>query len=145
MPVQTLTRAEKATLASQLRLSCMRISRRIRFESASAVAPHQFSVLVRLDEQPRTPRELANIEKVSAPSMTRTVAALVDQGWVDRADDPTDGRQVILSLSPAGRQVLRTTRRAREGWMAVRLEGLTDAEIDVLRRATVILEKVAAQ
>lgn len=62
MPVQTLTRAEKATLASQLRLACMRISRRIRFESASAVAPHQFSVLVRLDEQPRTPRELANIE-----------------------------------------------------------------------------------
>src|SRR6476469_9682225 len=85
-------------LAGELRLACMRISRRVRFESTDVVAPHQFSVLARLEETPRTPRELADIERVSAPSMSRTVAALVERGLVLRADDPTDGRQVILSL-----------------------------------------------
>jgi len=145
MPTTTLTPAEKARLASQLRLACMRISRRVRFESSSPVPPHQFSVLVRLEEAPRTPRELASFEKVSAPSMTRTVAALVDQGWVQRADDPDDRRSVILSLTKEGRAIVRSTRQAREGWMAVRLSHLDDDEIEVLRRATDILQRVAAE
>ena len=63
-----LSPAAVSTLASELRLACMRISRRIRFESTHLVAPHQFSVLCRLQEAPRTPGELAEIEKVSAGS-----------------------------------------------------------------------------
>ena len=98
-----MTRAERDRLTSDLRMACMRISRRVRFESTAPVAPHQFSVLARLEEQPRTPKELAAIEKVSAPSMTRTVAGLVEGGLVARADDPADGRQVILSLTAEGR------------------------------------------
>ena len=135
-----------ATLAYDLRLACMRISRRVRFESTTdLVAPHQFSVLVRLEETPRTPRELADIERVSAPSMTRTVAALVDRGLVLRADDPTDGRQVILSLTPAGTTTLRDIRRRRDEWMASRLKGLSAEEREVLARASEILLRVAAQ
>src|SRR6476659_2153270 len=102
-----LTPAAVSRLAGELRLACMRISRRVRFESTDAVAPHQFSVLARLAEEPRTPRELAGIEKVSAPSMTRTVAGLVERGLVSRQDDPPDGRQVILSLTPASEILLR--------------------------------------
>lgn len=144
MAARTLSRSEKAQLASQLRLSCMRIARRVRFESQSEVAPHQLSVLARLDDKDRTPRELAVIECVSAPSMTKTVAALVDRGWVLRTDDPTDGRQVILSLTRSGRSALRAAIRAREGWMATRIEGLDDEEIETLRLATEILQRVAA-
>ena len=58
----TMTRNERDRLTSDLRMACMRISRRVRFESTSPVAPHQFSVLARLEEAPRTPKELAAFE-----------------------------------------------------------------------------------
>ncbi len=134
-----------AHLANDLRLACMRISRRVRFESTDAVAPHQFSVLARLAEEPRTPRELAGIEKVSAPSMTRTVAGLVERGLVSRQDDPTDGRQVILSLTPAGETLLKDTRRRRDQWMATRLQSLSVEEREILARASEILLRVAGE
>ena len=140
-----MTRAEKDRLTSDLRMACMRISRRVRFESTAPVAPHQFSVLARLEERPSTPKELAAIEKVSAPSMTRTVAGLVEAGLVARADDPTDGRQVILSLTPEGRTTIRDIRRRRDQWFAARLERLTDDERTLLAAATVLLERVAAE
>lgn len=145
VPRPSMTRTERDRLTSDLRMACMRISRRVRFESTAPVAPHQFSVLVRLEEAPRTPKELACIEKVSAPSMTRTTTGLVDAGLVDRADDPTDGRQVILSLTPLGRRTIRDIRRRRDQWFAARLERLTDDERAVLARATALLERVAAE
>jgi DNA-binding MarR family transcriptional regulator len=145
-PARTsMTRAERDRLTSDLRTACMRISRRVRFESTSPVPPHQFSVLVRLEERPSTPKELAFIEKVSAPSMTRTVAGLVAAGLVARAGDPTDGRSVILSLTPEGRRTIREIRRRRDQWFAARLEGLTDEERAILAAATVLLERVAAE
>src|ERR1035437_8449491 len=88
-----------AYLANDLRLACMRISRRVRFESTQLVAPHQLSVMARLEKNALTPRELAAIECVSPPSMTRTVGALVERRLVARQDDPLDGRQVVLSLT----------------------------------------------
>lgn len=132
-------------LASDLRLVCMRISRRVRFESTDALPPHQFSVLVRLEEVPRTPRELADIERVSAPSMTRTVAGLVERGLVARQDDPTDGRQVILSLTPQGVAMLTHIRRRRDEWMATRLRTLPARDRAVLAQALTILTRVAAE
>ena len=140
-----MSRSERDRLTSDLRIACMRISRRVRLESKAAVPPHQFSVLVRLEEQPRTPKELATGEKVSAPSMTRTVGALVDAGLVARTGDPTDGRQVILSLTAEGRRTIREIRRRRDQWFAARLERLTDEERAVLAAATVLLERVAAE
>ncbi|MGL5818496.1 MAG: MarR family winged helix-turn-helix transcriptional regulator [Phycicoccus sp.] len=141
----SMTRAEKDRLTHDLRMACMRISRRVRFESPSAVAPHQFSVLVRLESGPRTPKELADVERVSAPSMTRTVGGLVDAGLVARAADPTDGRQVILSLTSDGRRAIRDIRRRRDQWLATRLEKLTDDERRLLAEAALLLERVAAE
>ncbi|MFQ6171672.1 MarR family winged helix-turn-helix transcriptional regulator [Oryzobacter sp. R7] len=141
----SMTRSQKDRLTSDLRTACMRISRRVRYEAGANVAPHQFSVLVRLEDGPRTPKELAGIEKVSAPSMTRTVNGLVELGLVARADDPTDGRQVILSLTPEGRATVKDTRRRRDQWFAARLETLTDDERALLAEATALLERVAAE
>ncbi len=138
-----LTPAAVSRLAGELRLACMRISRRVRFESTDAVAPHQFSVLNRLEKAPRTPGELAEIERVSAPSMTRTVGRLVELGLVERTDDPSDRRQVILSLTPDAVALLRDIRRKRDAWMSVRVGRLTPAEQDVLEQAAVILTRVA--
>ncbi len=140
-----LTTQQLTSMATDLRLACMRISRRVRFESSHDVAPHQFSVLCRLEEAPRTPGELAEIERVAKPSMTRTVGALVERGLVLRQPDPTDGRQVILSITDEGRRSVRAIRRKRDAWMASRVSLLSPEEQDVLARATVILTKVAGE
>ena len=101
----------------------MRISRRVRFESTQDVAPHQFSVMARLEDNALTPREIAEIECVSPPSMTRTVAGLVERGLVTRTDDPLDGRQVFISLTAEGMSLLSETRRRRDAWMASQAQG----------------------
>ena len=101
--------------------------------------------LCRLEEAPRTPGELAEIEKVSAPSMTRTVAALVDRGLVARTADPSDGRQVILSLTPEATRLLKEIRRRRDQWMTVRVKGLSPEEQETLRKAARILSRVASE
>ena len=144
-PTTPLSRAELVSLSNDIRLACMRISRRVRFESDRELPPHLYSVLVRLEETPRTNSELADIERVSAPSMKRTTSALVELGYVSRADDPTDGRQVILSLTPEGQKVLRRVRRHRDEWMLSRFEHLTDEERELLQRASVVLAKVASK
>lgn len=135
--------AAVSALAGELRLACMRISRRVRYESTDLIAPHHFSVMCRLEESPRTPGELADIERVSAPSMTRTVAGLVDLGYVERTPDPTDKRQVIVALTDEARKVLKDTRRKRDAWMSVRVGHLDPEEQAVLLRASEILTKVA--
>lgn len=140
-----LSRAELVSLSNDIRLACMRISRRVRFESDRELPPHLYSVLVRLEEAPRTNSELADIERVSAPSMKRTTSALVELGYVSRADDPTDGRQVILSLTSEGQKVLRRVRRHRDEWMLSRFEHLTDEERELLQRAAAVLAKVASK
>lgn len=140
-----LSAHQLARMASDLRLACMRISRRIRFEASHDVAPHQFSVLARLEDAPRTPGELAEIERVAKPSMSRTVGALVERGLVARQADPTDGRQVILSLTPEGRSTLKAIRRRRDAWMSARVARLSSEEQAVLARATEILGRVAAE
>ena len=142
---QTEQPTSLAHLANDLRLACMRISRRIRFESTPVVAPHQFSVMARLEDTALTPRELAGIERVSPPSMTRTIAGLVERGLVARQDDPLDGRQVFISLTPQGLSLLKETRRKRDAWMATRLKGNSADEREVLARASVILTRVASE
>lgn len=132
-------------LSEDLRLVCMRISRRIRFESTDEVAPHQFSVLARLEDGALTPRVLADIEKVSAPSMTRTVACLVEDGLVERHDDPDDGRRVLIELTAKGRDAIARARARRGRWMSERVHELTAQEQQTLVEATDILRRIAAR
>lgn len=145
MPTSPLTRPEAVALANDLRLACMRISRRVRYESDPEMPPHQFSVLARLEGAPRTNSELAEIERVSAPSMKRTTNCLVEMGYVSRADDPQDRRQVFLSLTSSGRKALHRIRRHRDEWMLARFESLTDDERELLARSAEVLAKVASK
>ncbi|MBD5831264.1 MULTISPECIES: MarR family transcriptional regulator [Janibacter] len=123
----------------------MRISRRVRFESDHEVAPHQFSVLSRIEDGPLTPRALADIEKVSAPSMTRTVGCLVEDGLAERAAHPDDGRQVLVTITAQGREVLRATRARRDAWMVARVAELSAQERATLADAAKILAEIAAR
>lgn len=131
-------------LANDLRLACQRIARRVRFEGTQQVAPHQFSVLVRVSKTPLTPTALAERERVSTPSMTRTVNGLVDAGLASREPHPDDRRQVLVSITPAGQRVVTETLAERDSWMMQHLQGLDADDLALLRRAADLLLEVAA-
>ena len=134
-----------STLAADLRVSVMKLARRLRQQlSEDDISTGQFSVLAALATRgPRTPRELADIERVQPPSMTRTLTYLVDAGLVDRTDHPQDGRQVLMSITAKGLAVVRETRRRRPAWLAQRLAELTPDERAVLKEASAIVLRLA--
>ena len=134
-----------AALSEDLRLACMRISRRVRFEGTEEIAPHQFSVLARLEGGPLTPRSLADVEKISPPSMTRTIGHLAQAALVERHDDPQDGRRILVELTATGRQALTAARARRGRWMSRRVAELSAGEQATLTEASEILQRIAAR
>jgi DNA-binding MarR family transcriptional regulator len=86
--------------------------------------------------------ELAAMEKVQPPSMTRIVNGLEARGYLARRPVPGDRRQCVVTLTDAGRQILLANRRRRDEWLALRIAKLDADEREVLRRAVSILEKV---
>jgi DNA-binding MarR family transcriptional regulator len=139
------SRVGAAALAAELRVALMKSVRRLRAEKSDAdLTDAQYSVLAVLDRLgPRTPGEIAAVERVQPPSMTRTVAALAELGLVTRTEHPADRRQVLVTLTDAGAATVRETRRRRDAWLARRLAALTPAERDVLTRAAEILRRIA--
>jgi DNA-binding MarR family transcriptional regulator len=76
--------------------------------------------------------------------MTRVVVALEGMGLVTRTPHPTDGRQVIISLTHAAEELLSAEARAREAWLSGRLQELSAEDRAVLREAAVIMDKLAS-
>ena len=137
--------AADTALASTLRLSVMRLARRLRSMRAdTSLTLSQLSALATLDRHgPLTPGELAAHEKVQPPSMTRLLAVLESAGLVTRTAHPTDGRQVVMAVSADGQAMLREDRRRRDAWLAQRLRTLDPDEVAVLGRAAAILDRLA--
>jgi DNA-binding MarR family transcriptional regulator len=124
----------------------MRLARRMRAERAeTSLTLTQLAALATLERLgPLTPGELAAVERVQPPSMTRVAATLTDADLVTRRPHPTDGRQVLLEATPAAVALLREDRRRRDAWLAQRLVDLDDDEREVLRRAAEVLDRLAA-
>ena len=137
--------ATDTALASTLRLSVMRLARRMRAQRAeTSLTLSQLATLATLDRHGAlTPGELAAHEKVQPPSMTRLLSVLEDKALVSRAPHPTDGRQALMTISAEGQALLREDRRRRDAWLAQRMRALDTDEIEVLRRAAGILDKLA--
>lgn len=135
----------ETALASTLRLSVMRLARRMRAQRAdTSLTLSQISALATLERHGSlTPGELAAHEKVQPPSMTRLVARLEEAALVLRTPHPTDGRQVHLALSAAGQALLKEDRRRRDVWLAQRLRELDPDEVQTLRLAAGVLDKLA--
>ena len=135
-----------AALASALRLSLMRVVRRLRAERAdTSLTLSQIAALATLERHgPLTPGELAGHERVQPPSMTRLVTRLEQAGLVTRAPHPSDRRQVLLTIHPAGTELLREDRRRRDAWLAQRLHDLPATDLETLRRAVVVLDRLAS-
>ena len=131
-------------LASALRLSVVRLNRRLRAQRAdTSVTLTQLAALSTLKRHGAlTPGELAAHEKVQPPSMTRVLAALEERELVERRPHPTDGRQALVELTTAGRDLLRSEVRMREAWLARKLGELSEEERAVLRSASELIDKL---
>ncbi|RNL77346.1 MarR family transcriptional regulator [Nocardioides marmorisolisilvae] len=143
--MESATRTDTG-LASQLRVSLVRLTRRLRNErepsnELSTAAISVLGVLIR--EGDLTIGQLAAHERVQPPSMTRTVAALTADGYVQRRASADDGRSVIVALSDKGRDTLLADRRRRDAWLAQQLRTLTPDERDLLRKVVPIIERLA--
>jgi len=141
----TAERATAEELAKTLRDAITRLNRRVR--QARPVGDLTFGQLSALTSLQLagalTPRELADIERVRPPTMTKIVGKLEEQGLVARTPHPTDRRQVILAATEQGRAVYAQFERARNEWLARQLAELTPDERDTLARAAEILHQVA--
>jgi DNA-binding MarR family transcriptional regulator len=124
----------------------MRLSRRLRGQrvDTSVTLTHLAALSTLKRFGPMSPGELAAHERVQPPSMTRVVVALEGMGLVTRTPHPTDGRQVVIDLTPAADELLATEARAREAWLTGQLQQLTAEERTVLREAAVIMDKLAS-
>lgn len=134
-------------LASVLRVSVARLSRRLRAERPDdlGISTTGLAVLgLLLREGDHTLGQLAQVERVQPPSMTRTVRCLEELGYAERRPHPTDGRQVVVHITDAGRELVLADRRRRDAWLACRLRELTPDERAVLREAAPILERLSA-
>jgi DNA-binding MarR family transcriptional regulator len=141
MPTTTATLG----LASELRVSLMRLTRRLRQQRGDeGLSLTQLSVLGTLDRHgSMTLGELAAHEKVQPPSMTRTAAALEELGLVTRVPHAVDKRQVLVQISSRGLTLLQEDRRRREAWLAGRLEQLTTDERALLHAVAPLLDRLA--
>jgi DNA-binding MarR family transcriptional regulator len=141
-----VTAPSETALSSALRISVMRLSRRMRQErdSSAGLTASQLAAMATLRRHgPLTAGELASHEKVSPPSMTRILGHLSDLGMVERRSSPADGRQVLVELSDEGRRLLAADQRRRDEWLSGRLQELSEQEREQLRAVVPILDRLA--
>lgn len=131
----------RTELAARLRLAVGRLHRRIRIDGRESIPPLQLSALVTVEDHgPLRLSELARREAVTAPTMSRVLGALDEQGLVVRTPDPQDARGVLITLSEAGASRLDEVRTHRTALVARRLTRLDSAQLAALRAALPALE-----
>ena len=134
-----------ANLAADLRALVGRLKRRLREQgSVGDLTPSQIAVVRRLDaDGPATISALARAEGVRPQSLGATVAALEAAGLTQGRPDPDDGRQTLISLTPACRERLTQGRAARQDWLTRQIERLTPEERARLAAAADILRRLS--
>jgi DNA-binding MarR family transcriptional regulator len=130
---------------TELRVTIQRLARRLRAERAdTALSDGQLSVLfVLAKEGPLGLTEVSAHERVTPPSMNRTMNSLVAAGYVTRTPSPDDRRKVVLALTEHASSVIAETRRRRDEWFSVRLASLSADERATLEAAGPILRELA--
>jgi DNA-binding MarR family transcriptional regulator len=133
-----------ADLANRLHSVAIHLLRRVRRQDvASGLGPSRLSALSVIGfGGPLSLGSLAGAEQVSAPTMSRVVAALEEAGLVERQPDPADGRRTLLRATPRGMELLREGQRRRTDELAELLGDLDEAERAALDRAIGGLERL---
>ena len=134
-----------ADTASHLRDAIVRTSRALRQEAAAetGLSPSATAALATINRSgPLTPSELAELERVKRPSMTRTLGCLEREGLIERTPDPADGRSALIALSGRGTERLRRLRGRKNAYLARRMRKLSAEEVETLERAAAILDRM---
>ncbi len=139
------TSAELPSDDQEIRLTVQRLARRIRaMQSDETVTEGQRSVLFALRrEGPQTLGSLSEHERVTPPSMNRTINALVKAGLVTRVGAEDDGRKVKIDLSDSGRRFTDETRRQRDVWFTQQLAKLSPEQRSIVDQSAAILREIA--
>ena len=117
-----------------------------RTDPASGLSAARLSALsVLVFGGPRTLGELAAAEQVRAPTMTRIVRSLEDEGLVARASDPEDGRVVRLRATAKGERVMWQGRERRVAQLAELLARLSPPEVLRIQEAAELVERALTE
>ena len=137
---------ESTATADRLHSAAIHLLRAVRREDARlGIGPAQLSALsVLVFGGRRTISGLARVEQVRLPTMSRIVAALERAGLVAREPDPRDGRGSVVCATTRGRHVMQRGRALRVAELARRLSGLAPPDHELLHRAAVLIERLAA-
>lgn len=129
--------SDPTVLANRLRPVLLHLNRQLRREIHSlGVTGGQVSLLVQIKIRPGIGvRELAALERMSVPGMSKFVARLEEAGLVGRAPVEGDQRRVGLTLTAAGHKVLRSVKSKRTAWLSARLRSLDADELDAIDAA----------
>jgi DNA-binding MarR family transcriptional regulator len=139
----TGTARNPTELASQLRLSVMRLSRRLRQHAPSDITPSQLSLLATLvREGPMPSGDLAAAERIQPPTVTRIVDSLAERGLVSRTTDEHDRRVSRVAATTEGRALVESIRRRRDAYLAQRLRTLPPDDLARLAVAAGLLERL---
>ena len=140
------SRNRTTAVADALHSAAIHLLRGVRKEDArTGVGPARLSALsVLVFAGPMRLTELALIEQVKPPTMTKVIAGLEAAGLVGRRDDPEDARAVRLEATAQGTKLLQQGRRRRIKRLAAALQTLTLDELEVLAHAAAIVERVSA-
>lgn len=118
------------------------LSRLFLTRTSVCVSRTEVGVLRKLRTAPRRITELAAEERVTQPAITLLVNRLTERGWVQRIPDPTDGRAVLVSLTPAGQEVFERLRTEYRALLHDEMASLEDGEVETLAAAVAILDKL---
>lgn len=142
MPVVT-TPAIDHEVTRRLRIAVLRLSRLLRQQAEGDITPSVLSALSSVEHRgPLTIGDLATIENVTPPTMTRIVDRLESMGWVERCPDPDDRRVVRVKASRAGRAYAESARERYSAFLADRMDGFTAKELSQLKAALPLLERL---
>jgi DNA-binding MarR family transcriptional regulator len=129
--------ADTTAIANQLRPVLLKLNRELRREIHSlGVTGGQVALLVQIKYHPGIGiRELARLERVSVPGMSKFVARLEEAGLVERAPVAGDQRRVGLTLTADGHKVLRSVKSKRTAWLSARLRQLEPEQLEAIDAA----------
>jgi DNA-binding MarR family transcriptional regulator len=129
--------ADPTTIANRLRPVLLHLNRQLRREIHSlGVTGGQVSLLVQIKYHPGIGiRELAALERISVPGMSKFISRLEQAGLVERAGVEGDQRRVGLTLTDQGERVLRSVKSKRTAWLSARLSGLDADELEAIDAA----------
>src|SRR6059058_355758 len=133
----TAVAADTTVLANRLRPVLLQLNRQLRREVHSlGVTGGQVSLLVQIKYHPGIGiRELAALERMSVPGMSKFISRLEEAGLVQRAPVEGDQRRVGLTLTAAGQKVLRSVKSKRTAWLSARLRDLDPDELEAIDTA----------